>query len=119
LEGLWIDRFAVMANCWSWWGRYYGAVLGVSLALIVENAGTSSAVAGSGRERAAVLAASPSSGQRAASRDQADGNGSSGNQRTVSADRADQGDGSAGKDGEGRRDRRGRGKDNPARARAS
>jgi hypothetical protein len=40
-------------------GALLGAVLGVSLALIVENAETSSAVAGLERERAAVLTASP------------------------------------------------------------
>jgi hypothetical protein len=42
-------------------GAVLGAVFGVSLALIVEHAENSKAVAGFGRERAAVLAAtSPS-----------------------------------------------------------
>ena len=42
-------------------GALLGAVLGVALALIVEHAETSRAVAALGRERAAVLAASPPS----------------------------------------------------------
>jgi hypothetical protein len=58
LEALWIDRplgqlLVVMGSA--------GAVFGVSLALIVEHAENSKAIAGFGRERAAVLAAtSPS-----------------------------------------------------------
>jgi hypothetical protein len=103
-------------------GALLGAVLGVALALIVENAETSRAVAMDGRERAAVLAASPPSGQPPASRpassgNAADGSGSSGRQRAVSAGRADQRDGKAGKDGDGRRDKAGgRSKDKPGKS---
>jgi hypothetical protein len=88
-----------------------GAVLGVALALIVENAETSSAVAGLERERAAVLTASPPSSQPRASRaassqDSADG--------AEAADRADQGAGKADKKGESRGDKAGgRGKKKP------
>ena len=96
-----------------------GAVLGVSLALLVEHAQTSNAVAGPGRERAAVLAASPPSstppGSRPASA-QAPGNATaaSGNQRAESAGRAGQGDGKASKNGDRRKDKAdGHAKDKP------
>ena len=100
-------------------GALLGAVLGVSLALIVEHAETSRAVAALGRERAAVLAASPASSEPPASRaarsqDSADGSGSSGNQRAQSAGRADQHAGKADKNRESHRDKAGsRGKDKP------
>ena len=94
-----------------------GAITGVALALIVEHAETSGAVAAPGRERAAVLAApSPSSqppaSRAASSEDPADGSDPSGNQRAGSADRADHRAGKDDKNGESRRDKPGRGKDN-------
>ena len=100
-------------------GALFGAVLGVSLALIVEHAETSRAVAALGRERVAVLAASPPSSTPAASRaassqDPADGSDSSGNQRAQSGGRTDQRAGKADKNRESHRDKAGgRGKDKP------
>jgi hypothetical protein len=101
-------------------GALLGAVLGVALALVVENAQTSGAVAALGRERAAVLAASPPSSQPPASRaaasaqDSVDGSDSSGNHRALSADRADQRAGKTDKNGEHREDKTsGRGEDKP------
>jgi hypothetical protein len=96
-----------------------GAVLGVAVALILENTETSSAVGPPGRERAAEVAARPPSSQPSASRagssaDATDGRGSSGNQRAESADRADQRAGKATKDGESRGDKPGRSKDKPS-----
>jgi hypothetical protein len=99
-------------------GVLLGVALGVGLALLVENAEPSSAVAGPGRERAAVLAASPSSTTPSASRaastqDPGNGSDASGNQRAEAAGRADQPDGKAGKNGERRKDKpdsRGKGK---------
>ena len=96
-----------------------GAVLGVSLALILENAETSRAVRAPGRERAAVLAASPPSSQPPASRaassqDSADGSDSSGTHHAQSADRANQRAGKADKNGESRGDKTsGHGKKKP------
>jgi hypothetical protein len=93
-----------------------GAVLGVSLALIVENAETSRVVGAPGRERAAVLAVSPPSSRPPASRaassqDAADGSDFSGTQRAEAADRANQRAGKADKKGESRGDKAdGRGK---------
>jgi hypothetical protein len=99
-------------------GALLGAITGVAVALIVENAGTSRAVAALGREGAAVLAASPPSSQHptswaAGSEGAADGRDSSATQHAESADRADQRDGKDDKNGEGRRDKPGRGKDKP------
>jgi hypothetical protein len=100
-------------------GALLGAVLGVSLALLVENAETSRAVRAPGRERAAVLAASPPSSQPRASRaassqDAADGSDSSGTQRAETADRANQRAGKADKNGESRGDKTsGHGKKKP------
>ena len=99
-------------------GALLGAVLGVSLALIVENAETSRAVAALGRERAAVLAASPlntpAASRAASSQDPADGSDSSGDQRAQLAGRADQRAGKADKNRESRGDKAGsRGKDKP------
>jgi hypothetical protein len=97
-----------------------GAALGVALALIVENTETSGADVALGRERAAVLTASPPSSQPPASRaassaDSTDGSGSSASQPVELADRANQRDGKTGKDGESRGDRAGgRGKDKPS-----
>jgi hypothetical protein len=92
-------------------GALLGAVLGVSLALIVESAETSSAVAGPERERVAVLAASPpsttpASGSRAASsQDAGNADDPSGNQHGESTDRADQRDRKADKNGDGGKDK--------------
>ncbi len=89
-----------------------GAVLGVSLALLVDNAETSRAVGAPGGERAAVLAASPPSSRPPASRaassqDSVDGSDSSGTQREEAADRANQRAGKADKNGESRGDKAG------------
>jgi hypothetical protein len=106
-------------------GALLGAVLGVALALIVEHAETSSAVAALGRERAAVLAASPPSSQPPASQatssqDAADGSDPSGNHRALSADRADQRDGTADTKGESREDKGGgRGKKQPGKSKGN
>jgi hypothetical protein len=103
-------------------GALLGAVLGVSLALMVENAETNSAVAAPGRERAAVLAASPSSTTPSASRaastqDPEHGTDDSGNQRAEAAGRADQRAGKADKNGERRKDQAdGRSKGKPGKA---
>ena len=99
-------------------GAVLGAVLGVALALIVEHAETSRAVAALGRERAAVLAASPpntpAASRAARSQDSADGSDSSGDQRAQSAGRGDQRAGKADKNRESHRDKAGsRGKDKP------
>ena len=105
-------------------GALLGAVLGVALALIVEHAETSRAVAALGRERVAVLAASPPSSEPPASRaassqDPADGSDSSGKQRAQSAGRADQRAGTADKNRESHRDQAGsRGKDKPNKGKA-
>jgi hypothetical protein len=87
-------------------GALLGAVLGVGLALLVENAEPSKAVAAPERERMAVLTASPSSSQPPASEatgsPDSGGSVSSANQRTQSADqRADK----ANKNSQGRRDK--------------
>jgi hypothetical protein len=99
-------------------GALLGAVTGVALALIMEDGEPSRGVAAPGRERAAMLAASPPSSHPPASRaasseDPADGNDSLGSQRAESVGRADQRDGTVEKNGEGRRDNPGKGKDNP------
>jgi hypothetical protein len=98
-------------------GALLGAVLGVGLALVVENAETSRAVAAPEREGVAVLTASPPSSQppastAASSLDPGDGDVSSVNQRVQAADqRADK----ANKNSQGRRDKPGKakGKDKP------
>jgi hypothetical protein len=97
-------------------GALLGAFLGVSLALVVENAESSRALAASERERAAVLAASPPSTTPPASRvariqDPGNGNAPSGNQRAESAGRAGQRDGKADDNGDSRRDKPGKGTD--------
>jgi hypothetical protein len=91
-------------------GALLGAVLGVALALVVENIDSPRPVAVAGSERAAVLGAHPPNSQppasgAARSRGQTDGSGSSGSQRVESADRANQGRGTADKQGEGPRDK--------------
>ena len=72
-------------------GALLGAVVGVGLALLVENTEPSKAVAAPQPERVAVLAASPSSSQPPAPEaTSTGGNDSSANQRTQSANqRAD------------------------------
>ena len=95
-------------------GALLGAVLGVGLALMVENTETSNAVAAPERERVAVLAASPSSSQppasEATSSPDPGGNVSSANQRTQSADqRADK----ANKNNQERRDKPDKAKGKP------
>jgi hypothetical protein len=73
-------------------GALLGAVLGVGMALIVDNADTSPAVA-PGHERAAVLASPPSSrppaSREASSEGSAGGNGAAARQRDEAADQAD------------------------------
>ena len=103
-------------------GALLGAVLGVGLALMVENAETSNAVAAPERERVAVLAASPSSSQPPASEATGSpdpgGNVSSADQGTQSADqRADK----ANKDSQGRRDKPGKakGKNKPSKGKGT
>jgi hypothetical protein len=81
-------------------GALLGAVLGVGLALIIENADTSGAVVAPGRERAAVLAADPPSSRppvsrRTGSADSGAGYGAAGSQRAEAADQADHRDGKA------------------------
>jgi hypothetical protein len=92
-------------------GALLGAALGVGLALIVENADTNGAVA-LGRERAAVLTASPPPTSRgASSEDSTPGDGASGSQRAEAADQADQRDRKADKNQ--RHDKPGKGSDKP------
>lgn len=91
-----------------------GAVLGVGVALIVENADTSPAVVAPGHEHAAVLASPPSSrppAAREASFDgSAAGNGAAARQRDRAADHAGHRQGKADK---GRSDKAGKGNGNP------
>jgi hypothetical protein len=87
-------------------GALLGAVVGVGLALIVENADTSGTVVASGPERAAVLAAGPSSSRPPASREassegSAAGNGAAARQRDEAADRAADRNGRPDKPGKG------------------
>jgi len=98
-------------------GALLGAVLGIGLALLVENAEPSKAVAAPEQERVAVLAASPSSSQppapEATSSPDPGGNVSSANQHTQSANqRADK----ANKHNQERRDKpdKAKGKDKPS-----
>jgi hypothetical protein len=99
-------------------GALLGAVLGFALALIVENANTRETVEAPGREGAAVLVAGPSSSRPPVSRqdgpeDSAADNGASGSRRANAADQADQGDGKADKNDEGRHDKPGKDKNKP------
>jgi hypothetical protein len=91
-------------------GALLGAALGVGLALLVENAETSRAVAGPGPERGAALAAGPPGSRPPASRAASSpgpGNAgdASGDQRARSAG---QGGGRADKQGQGRDDKPGK-----------
>lgn len=95
-------------------GALVGALIGTTLGLIVEDAQTSTAVAASGPERGAALAASPStSSHPPASRaaGSGDGNDSSGNQRAEPPGRSDKRDGNAQKDRAGGKNKLGKGKD--------
>ena len=98
-------------------GALLGAVLGVGLALVVENADASGAVVGSGRERAAVLAADPLSSRPPVSRgagsaDSAAGDGALGSQAAEAADQAGQSDRETDKKNK-RHDKPGKGRDKP------
>jgi hypothetical protein len=91
-------------------GALLGAALGFGVALMVESAETSKAVAASERERAAVLTASPPSSQPAASPaanspNPGNGDGSSGSQRAQSVDQRDK---KADKQSDGRRNKPGK-----------
>jgi hypothetical protein len=91
-------------------GVVLGAMVGIILGLAVEDPQASTAVAAPGPARVAALAATPPSSQPAAaqptgSRDQADGEGSTGRQRTRSAYRPDQGQGRAHEDSKRKRER--------------
>jgi hypothetical protein len=93
-------------------GALLGAITGVTLALLVEHAEPSRAVAEPEHERPAVLAASPPSrqppaSQTARSEDLGDGSDSSAQQRAASAGRAAQRDGKADKNGESRKNKAG------------
>jgi hypothetical protein len=97
-------------------GALLGVVLGVALALIVENADTSGAVVAPARARAAVVAASPPSSRPPGSRgggseDPTGGNGAFGSQRAEATDQADQGNGKADKNSNDHPDKPGKGKD--------
>ena len=92
-------------------GALLGAVLGVGLALIVENADTSPAVLAPGHVRAAVLASPPSSrppaSRVASSEGSAAGSGAAARQREA-ADQADHRDQKADKNRKGRPDKPGK-----------
>jgi hypothetical protein len=102
-------------------GALLGAVSGIVLGLAVDDSQTPTAVVAPGQAGAAALAAQPPSSQPAASestgsRERADGDASTGRQRTEPADRLSNGHGNAGKDSEGRqgkpsKDKPGKGKD--------
>ena len=100
-------------------GALLGAVLGVALALIVENANTSGAAVASGQEHAALLAAGPpsrpSAPRGADAEGSAAGHSSSGSQPVEAADQADQADRKADKNSERRHDKPG--KDKPGKGR--
>ena len=94
-------------------GALLGALIGVGLALVMEDAGTRRAVAAP--ERGEVLAISRPSSQPPVSRTADAGNGTAGNdtsggQPVESADRSDKGHGKARKEGEGRQDKPGKDK---------
>ena len=92
-------------------GALLGAVLGVGLALIAENADTSGTVVASGPERAAVLASPPSSrppaSRVASSEGSAAGSGAAARQREA-ADQADHRDQKAERNRKGRPDKPGK-----------
>ena len=88
-------------------GALLGAVLGVGLALLVENAETSRAVAAPERERVAVLTASPPGSQPPASTAASSPDPGSDDVSSVNqgAQAADQGADKANKNSQGRRDK--------------
>lgn len=97
-------------------GALLGAVLGVALALIVNNAETSGPVAASGRAVAAAVSTSPPSNRspatrEASSQDPADDTTAAGTRRAESAGRADPQAGKADKHHKGKPD--GHGNDKP------
>jgi len=98
-------------------GALLGAVLGVGLALIVENADTSGSVMASGPERAAVLASPPSSrppaSREASSEGSAAGSGPAARQRDEADYHADHRDQKADKNRKGRSDKPGKGNVKP------
>jgi hypothetical protein len=97
-------------------GALLGAVLGVALALIVNNAASSGAVATSGREVAATSPPSsrPPVARAAGSKDSAAGSAAGGNQRAEWTSRADRHDGKTDNNREGRLGKaEGRGNDKP------
>jgi hypothetical protein len=84
-------------------GAVLGALVGIVLGLAVEDPQASTAVAAPGQARAVALAATPPSAQPIAAQptgsgDHADGDASTGRQRTRLAYRPDQGQGRAHKD---------------------
>jgi hypothetical protein len=97
-------------------GALLGAVLGVGLAFIVDNADTSGAVVAPGRERAGVLAAGPPSSRPPVSRaagsaDSAASSAASGSQQPDAANQAaDQKDRKADKSSKGPHDKPGKDK---------
>jgi hypothetical protein len=98
-------------------GTLLGAVLGVALALIVNNAETSGPVAESGRAVAAAVSTSPPSSRppaalEASSQDPVDDTTAAGTRRAESAGRADPQAGKADKHRKGKPD--GRGNDKPS-----
>lgn len=119
MEALWIDLFAGSASSWSSRGCCLGPVLGVALALIVNSAASSGAIATSGREVAAAAATSPPSSRppvarAAGSKDSAAGSAAGGNQRAEWTSRADRHDGKTDNNREGRLGKaEGRGNDKP------
>ena len=91
-------------------GALVGALSGVALALLIEDAESTRSVAAPGRERTAVLAAHPPTSQppamrAAGSQDPAAGNASSGTRRAESADRVDLRPGKAQKHHESHQDK--------------
>jgi hypothetical protein len=97
-------------------GALLGAVLGVALALIVNNADSSGPVAASGRAVSAAVSTSPPSSRppaarEASSQDPVDDSTAAGTRRAESAGRADQQDAKPDKHRKGKPD--GRGNDKP------
>ena len=104
-------------------GALLGAVLGVALALVVDDAGTGRAVATPERERAAVLAAGGPSSQPPASRPTSTtasgaGGEASGNQRAVSGERTGPRGHKADKVHNGNPDKPGKGRDKAAKSKS-
>jgi hypothetical protein len=96
-------------------GALLGALSGVAVGLAVDGPQTPTAVAAPGPPGGAALAAHPPSSQPTTSQTAgpgkpADGDASTGRQRTKTADRPNNGHGNAGKEGEGRQDKPGKDK---------